>query len=296
MAADTSRQNQPDGRAAAAADRRADAARRARGELLVPAPPGRLRVDRRAGRAACGSSTWPAARATAPTCSPRARGERRRRRRQPGGPRARPAALRARPTCASSATWSRASPSPATRSSSCRRSSTSRTPARSSSTSSRCWRPAASPTSRRPTCSPWRPPGAEKSDNPWHVQRVPGRRSSASSARRTSPRVELLGLFHARKLRAHELAIRLGWDRVHRRLGLTKPFYDRFTPGDRRAPTSRLAAGDLDRGAGLPRRLPWPEPAAPESPATWRSSSTPTCPTSRASGPTRSARSGCSTR
>ena len=38
------------GRAAAAADRRADAARRARGELLVPAPPGRLRVDRGAGR------------------------------------------------------------------------------------------------------------------------------------------------------------------------------------------------------------------------------------------------------
>ncbi len=30
-------------------------------------------------------------------------------------------------------------------------------------------------------------------------------------------RVEMLGLFHARKLRAHELAIRLGWDRVHKR-------------------------------------------------------------------------------
>jgi len=42
--------------------------------------------------------------------------------------------------------------------------------------------------------------------------------------------VELLGLFHARKLRAHELALRAGWDTVHRRLGLTRPFYDRFTP------------------------------------------------------------------
>jgi 5-formyltetrahydrofolate cyclo-ligase len=42
--------------------------------------------------------------------------------------------------------------------------------------------------------------------------------------------VELLGLFHARKLRAHELALRLGWDAVHRRLGITKGFYDRFTP------------------------------------------------------------------
>ena len=28
----------------------------------------------------------------------------------------------------------------------------------------------------------------------------------------------------------HELALRLGWDSVHRRLGLTEPFYDRFTP------------------------------------------------------------------
>src|SRR5438132_945676 len=29
---------------------------------------------------------------------------------------------------------------------------------------------------------------------------------------------------------AHEHALRLGWDAVHRRLGLTKRFYDRFTP------------------------------------------------------------------
>ena len=43
-------------------------------------------------------------------------------------------------------------------------------------------------------------------------------------------RVEMLGLFHARKLRAHEIAIRLGWDSVHKRLGLTKRFYEWFTP------------------------------------------------------------------
>ena len=42
--------------------------------------------------------------------------------------------------------------------------------------------------------------------------------------------MELLGLFHARVLRAHELALRAGWDRVHPALGITKPFYDRFTP------------------------------------------------------------------
>ncbi|CAA9507737.1 MAG: hypothetical protein AVDCRST_MAG85-2142, partial [uncultured Solirubrobacteraceae bacterium] len=38
------------GRPAALADRRAHAARRARGELLVPAAPRRLRVDRGTGR------------------------------------------------------------------------------------------------------------------------------------------------------------------------------------------------------------------------------------------------------
>ncbi len=73
------------------------------------------------------------------------------------------------------------------------------------------------------------PPGAEKSDNPWHV-----REYTISEYRELLEphfsRVEIIGLFHARKLRAHELAIRIGWDRVHRALRITKPFYDRFTP------------------------------------------------------------------
>ena len=43
-------------------------------------------------------------------------------------------------------------------------------------------------------------------------------------------RVELYGVFHARRLRLHELAIRAGWDRMHPALRLTKPFYDRFVP------------------------------------------------------------------
>jgi hypothetical protein len=42
--------------------------------------------------------------------------------------------------------------------------------------------------------------------------------------------VATLGLFHARKLRIHELALAAGWDAVHARLRITKPFYDRFTP------------------------------------------------------------------
>jgi SAM-dependent methyltransferase len=73
------------------------------------------------------------------------------------------------------------------------------------------------------------PPGAEKSDNPWHVHeyRAEEFRELCESH---FDRVEVLGLFHARKLRAHEIAIGLGWDTVHRRLGITRPFYDRFTP------------------------------------------------------------------
>jgi len=89
------------------------------------------------------------------------------------------------------------------------------------------------------------PPGAEKSDNPWHV-----REYRAAEFRQLCeshfPRVELYGLFHARKLRAHELALKLGWDRVHKTLGLSKPFYDRFTPAISSA-DFKLKEQDLDR-------------------------------------------------
>jgi hypothetical protein len=73
------------------------------------------------------------------------------------------------------------------------------------------------------------PPGAEKSDNPWHLReyRVQEFRALCEGV---FDRVELYGLFHARKLRLHELALRAGWDGVHAALGITKPFYDRFTP------------------------------------------------------------------
>jgi SAM-dependent methyltransferase len=89
------------------------------------------------------------------------------------------------------------------------------------------------------------PPGAEKSDNPWHV-----REYRAEEFRQLCeghfPRVEMLGLFHAGKLRAHEIAIRLGWDRVHKGLRLTAPFYDRFTPAIA-ASDFKLQPGNLDR-------------------------------------------------
>jgi SAM-dependent methyltransferase len=73
------------------------------------------------------------------------------------------------------------------------------------------------------------PPGAEKSDNPWHVREYRAR-EFRELCERVFDQVELYGLFHARKLRVHELALRAGWDRVHQALGVTKPFYDRFTP------------------------------------------------------------------
>ena len=73
------------------------------------------------------------------------------------------------------------------------------------------------------------PPGAERSDNPWHVHEYRAA-EFLELCESSFERVELLGVFHARKLRVHELAIKAGWDRVHPRLGITKPFYDRFTP------------------------------------------------------------------
>jgi 2-polyprenyl-3-methyl-5-hydroxy-6-metoxy-1,4-benzoquinol methylase len=73
------------------------------------------------------------------------------------------------------------------------------------------------------------PAGAAKSDNPWHLREYTSEEFRALCCSAFAS-VELLGLFHARKLRVHELALKLGWDAVHRRLRLTEAFYDRFTP------------------------------------------------------------------
>jgi SAM-dependent methyltransferase len=89
------------------------------------------------------------------------------------------------------------------------------------------------------------PPGAERSDNPWHLReyRAEDFRELCS---RAFDDVELYGLFHARKLRAHELALQLGWDRVHSALGVTSDFYDRFTPAIS-ARDFALRTGPLER-------------------------------------------------
>jgi SAM-dependent methyltransferase len=80
------------------------------------------------------------------------------------------------------------------------------------------------------------PPGAEKSENPWHLREYTAAEYRALLEPQFA-RIELFGLFHARKLRLHELAIRAGWDRLHPALRITKPFYDRFVPA--------IAAGDF---------------------------------------------------
>ena len=89
------------------------------------------------------------------------------------------------------------------------------------------------------------PPGAEKSDNPWHLREYDAVQYRALLEPHFDE-VELLGLFHARKLRVHELAIRLGWDRLHPALHITKPFYNRFIPLIS-SNDFRLAKNDLDR-------------------------------------------------
>ncbi len=57
-------------------------------------------------------------------------------------------------------------------------------------------------------------PGADKSDNPWHLKeyRAGEFRKLCEAGFGT---VEMLGLFHARRLRLHELALARGWDAVH---------------------------------------------------------------------------------
>ncbi len=66
--------------------------------------------------------------------------------------------------------------------------------------------------------------------------------------------VDIFGVFHARKLAWHALALKLGWDRVHATLRITGIFYDRFTPA--------IAASDFQlrqrRATSIARWTSWP--------------------------------------
>jgi len=89
------------------------------------------------------------------------------------------------------------------------------------------------------------PPGAAKSDNPWHLREYRAEEFTAL-CESVFGQVQMLGLFHGRKLRVHEVALRLGWDRVHAALRVTKPFYGWFTPAIS-ARDFALRSGPLDR-------------------------------------------------
>jgi SAM-dependent methyltransferase len=93
------------------------------------------------------------------------------------------------------------------------------------------------------------PKGAERSGNPWHVREYLPEEYLELCARHFT-RVDMLGLFHARKLRAHELALKAGWDRVHPALHITRPFYERFTPAIS-ARDFTLRRGALERSLDL---------------------------------------------
>jgi 2-polyprenyl-3-methyl-5-hydroxy-6-metoxy-1,4-benzoquinol methylase len=73
------------------------------------------------------------------------------------------------------------------------------------------------------------PSGSSHSGNPWHVREY-RHEEFLALCRSAFPSVVLLGLHHTRTLRLHELALRAGWDRLHRSLGVTARFYDWFTP------------------------------------------------------------------
>jgi 2-polyprenyl-3-methyl-5-hydroxy-6-metoxy-1,4-benzoquinol methylase len=94
------------------------------------------------------------------------------------------------------------------------------------------------------------PKGADRSDNPWHVHEYRQVEFRALCAKHFG-RVELYGLRHARKLRAHQLALNLGWDRIHAALRLTRPFYDRFTPAIAASDFVLRPAADADLDRAL---------------------------------------------
>jgi 2-polyprenyl-3-methyl-5-hydroxy-6-metoxy-1,4-benzoquinol methylase len=89
------------------------------------------------------------------------------------------------------------------------------------------------------------PEGAEKSGNPWHVKEYRAEEFRAL-CESVFDNVEMYGVFHARKLWLHEKAIAAGWDDVHPRLGITKHFYDWFTPAIKHTDFA-IRRGPLDR-------------------------------------------------
>ena len=86
------------------------------------------------------------------------------------------------------------------------------------------------------------PAGAERSGNPWHVREYQPDEYRALCERHFA-HVDLLGLFHARRLRAHQLAIEhAGWDAIHARLRDHQAVLRPLHAGDLRARLRACAA------------------------------------------------------
>ena len=94
------------------------------------------------------------------------------------------------------------------------------------------------------------PKGAPRSDNPWHVHEYKAGEFE-QLCKGHFGQVEMYGLFHARKLRVHELALKLGWDSIHPRLGLTSRFYDWFTPAIASSDFVLRSAAEADLDSAL---------------------------------------------
>ena len=113
-------------------------------------------------------------------------------------------------------------------------------------------------------CLTLAPAGKARSDNPWHVYEYRAH-EFAALCRASFTRVDIFGVFHARRLRAHELALRLGWDAAHSRLGLTERFYGASRRPSRRATSACARATSQAQRAldflAVPRMTPSRSPA-----------------------------------
>ncbi len=115
----------------------------------------------------------------------------------------------------------------------------------------------ASSSSRRPNVLTLAPEGAEKSRQPVARQGVPPGGVPRRSARRTSRASRSSASSTRASSPGTQFAIeRLGWDTIHAKLRITKPFYDRFTPAIATSDFALTADRPTRRRAGLRRRLP----------------------------------------
>ena len=92
-----------------------------------------------------------------------------------------------------------------------------------------CWRPGGVAYVSTPNLLTLAPAGAAKSDNPWHIKEYRAE-EFRELCRAVFAEVRAAGPVSCPQAAAARAGAAGGWDAVHRRLGITKLFYDRFTP------------------------------------------------------------------